>query len=402
MQYLKSAFAMLLAAPIFGGVVPSAQPGVRVHEWGTFTSVAGEDGGPQAWTPLAGPSDLPCFVNHLGGNVSLKAFTPAAFPGTPPNLATSTVRMETPVLYFYASKPVTLSVHVDFPQGWITEWYPQASRVTPNIVFGAGGILPPVGQGHIDWDQVTVSPGSQAALPTSAGASHYFAARNTDSQPISVAGQAEKLIFYRGIANFPVPLWAKALDDGKMELRNTEDRPLPLAILFENRGGKMGYRITRDLSGVTQVEMPEPNASLDDLKRELANALVGMGLYEKEAQAMIETWRDSWFEEGMRAFYLAPRENVDAVLPLDVKPAPAATERVFVGRVEILSPYLRQSLGAALSSGDTATLAKFGRFVEPFAERISGGRTANPATTAFFQARYDEARRQFQSPSCVR
>jgi hypothetical protein len=103
----------------------------------------------------------------------------------------------------------------------------------------------------------------------------------------------------------------------------------------------------------------------------------------------------------MRVFYLMPRPNVDALLPLDIKPAPVAIDRVFVGRVEILSPYLRQSLAAALSSGNTAVLAKYGRFLEPFAARIGGGAPANPATAAFFQSRYDELRQQFQSPSCV-
>ena len=406
MTLLKSALAILLAAPVFGsdGATP-AQQGLRVHEWGTFTSVAGESGGPQAWAPLSGPSDLPCFVYHLG-NRCIKCVLPSTPPSTPPTVTTSTVRMETPVLYFYAPRRMTLSVSVDFPQGWITEWYPQASNVTPEIPPGTQARLPgpggAPGGGHIEWNQVVVSPGSPATGPIGAGASHYYAARNTDSHPIAVSGQSEKLIFYRGIANFPVPLWARVLDDTRIELRNTGDRALPLTILFENRGGKIGYRATRELSGALQIEMPELTAGLDRLKLDLANALVDMGLYRKEALAMIETWRDSWFEEGMRVFYLMPRRNVDAVLPLAVNPAPAATERVFVGRVEILSPYVRQSLRSALSSGDTATLAQYGRFLEPFAQRIPGGATANPATSAFFQARYDEARRQFDSPSCVR
>ncbi len=402
MQLLKSFLAILLAAPIFGGDgVPPAQQGLRVHEWGTFTSVAGENGSPQAWTPLSGPSDLPCFVYHLGSRC-IKCGGPSTPTGTQPTVTTSTVRMETPILYFYTSQRMTLSVHVDFPQGWITEWFPQASRVTPEIPLGSGAALPPVSQGHIDWNRVEVWPGAQASVPTGEGASHYYAARNTDSQPIYVSGQPEKLLFYRGIANFPVPLWAKVLDDTKIELRNTGDRNLPLAILFENRGGKVGYRTIQELSGAAQVDMPELTADLDRLKHELANALVDMGLYPKEALAMIETWRDSWFEEGLRIFYLMPRRSVDTVLPLDVDPAPAAIERVFVGRVEILSPFLRQSLATALSIGDIATLGKYGRFLEPFAQRIPGGSTANPATSAFFQARYDEARRQFDSPSCVR
>jgi hypothetical protein len=310
--------------------------------------------------------------------------------------------METPVLYFYSSQPTTLSVRVDFPQGWITEWYPEASHVAPEINVGTGAALPPVGRGNIEWNRVLVSSSLQSPGPTDASSSHYYAARNTDSQLISIAGQPEKFIFYRGIANFPVALWAKVLDDTTLELRNTGDRALPLAILFENRGGKIGYSARRELNGVSQIKMPELTADLDDLKRDLANAFVDMGLYRKEALAMIETWRGSWFEEGMRVFYLMPRRDVDVVLPITINPAPAATERVFVGRVEILSPFVRQDLGSALSSGDTVTLAKYGRFLQPFAERIPGGSTSSAATAAFFQARYEEARRQSASPSCGR
>ena len=42
----------------------------------------------------------------------------------------STVRMETPVIYFYAEQETTVSVDVQFRQGLITEWYPSAT-VTP-------------------------------------------------------------------------------------------------------------------------------------------------------------------------------------------------------------------------------------------------------------------------------
>lgn len=402
MRLLKSVFALLLVAPIFGSDGTVSTPnGLRVHEWGTFTSVAGESGEPQPWAPLAGAADLPCFVYHLG-NRDVKVVLPST-PSRPlPTLTSSIVRMETPVLYFYAAQRMTLSVHVDFPQGWITEWYPQASQISPTIPGGSGMTRFPVGQGHIEWNQVEVSPGLRTTGPTGEGASHYYAARKTDSEPLVVSGQPEKFIFYRGVANFPVPLWVKVLDDTKLELRNMGDRTLPLAILFENRGGRTGYRTVRELSGASQVNMPELSADPDSLKKDLANALVDMGLYPKEAQAMIETWSDSWFEEGMRVFYLMPRRNLDSVLPIVVNPAPEATARVFVGRVEVLSPFMRQSLGAALASGDTATLSKYGRFLQPFAERIPGGSTANPATAAYFQARYDEAQRQFDTPACVR
>lgn len=403
MRSWKFALAIVFAASIFGGDgTPHTQPqGLRVHEWGTFTSVASESGEPQTWTPLAGPSDLPCFVYHLAAKCIKCLPSPLPLPTAPPPLVTaSTVRMETPVLYFYAPKRMTLSVRVDFPQGWITEWYPQAARVTPDIPMGAP--LPKLGQGHIEWNQLGVWPGTQAALPTGEGASHYYAARNTDSDPIFISGQSEKLLFYRGIANFSVPLTAKVLDDHKVELRSTTDHPLPLVILFENRGGKTGYRTLREFNGDSEIETPALTAATDALKKDLSNALVDMGLYPKEAAAMIETWRDSWFEEGLRVFYLMPRSRVDEVLPLTIEPAPAATERVFVGRVEMLSPFRRQRLETALATGDTGTLATYGRFLEPFARQIPGGITANPATSAYFKALVDESSREYASPSCVR
>jgi hypothetical protein len=398
MQTSKCALLLALIAPVFGSDSTPTQPNaVRVHEWGTFTSVAGEDGGPQAWTPLAGPSDLPCFVYHLGSMCIKCAPTAAPFTSLP--TLTSMVRMETPVLYFYASQPTTVSVGVDFPKGWITEWYPSATSVLPEIYHGQN--LPPLGNGHIQWDNIQILPGSSTVGPQGKGASRYYAARNTDSDPIHVSNQAEKLIFYRGIANFPVPIWAKVLDDTTLEIRNKSDATLPMVLLFENQGGKMGFRVIREFSGAVQVEAPELTADKDQLRKDLSNALVDLGLFPKEAQAMLDTWHDSWFEDGMRVLYLMPRRSVDAVLPLHIVPQPAGMARAFVGRVEILSPYVRQALSSALSSGDTATLAKYGRFLEPFAARIPGGSTANRATAAFFKARYNEAARETDKPSCV-
>jgi hypothetical protein len=123
-------------------------------------------------------------------------------------------------------------------------------------------------------------------------------------------------------------------------------------------------------------------ASVASLHRELAAALTKAGLYAKEAAAMIDTWRDSWFEEGMRVFYILPRAIVDETLPIKITPAPAATVRVFVGRVEILSPAMKESLASALATGDTATLEKCGRFLETFQPRIRHA-VVSPAAQAF-------------------
>ena len=54
---------------------------------------------------------------------------------------------------------------------------------------------------------------------------------------------------------------------------------------------------------------------------------------------MLATWKTSYFEqEGLRIFWVVPSEMVDELLPLQINPTPDETKRVFVGRVEVLTP----------------------------------------------------------------
>src|SRR5919198_6284169 len=103
-------FSTAIVAVAFALPTAIDPPGFDVHEWGTFTSVAGENGTAITWQPFAGPTDLPCFVDRFRN-----------FKYT----LVGTVRMETPVLYFYASRESVTRVKVGFPNGVITEWYPR-------------------------------------------------------------------------------------------------------------------------------------------------------------------------------------------------------------------------------------------------------------------------------------
>lgn len=342
-------------------VYPAIAGDLIVHEWGTFTSVAGERGEPVSWASLTAPSDLPCFVYRLSAQC-VKCN------------ATSLVRMETPVLYFYSPRPATVSVHVDLPSGVITEWYPKATGQPREVTYGDNG--------KIDWGPIQIVPGAAPEFLSDGSDSHYYPARNTDAAPLRVGNEQEKMLFYRGVANQGFAIEAQFLDDGKLELRNVATASLPFAVLFEKRGGKSGYRVVRDLGRRASVELPSLTADVASLRRELASALTEAGLYPKEAAAMIDTWRDSWFEEGMRVFYILPRVTVDTTLSLKVTPEPAATVRVFVGRVEILSPAMKESLASALATGDTATLEKCGRFLAAFQPRIRNA-VISPAAQRF-------------------
>src|SRR6516165_4107410 len=58
-------------------------PDLAVHEWGTFTAIAGADGQTVKWIPFQGSIDLPGFVERL------RTATPKPF-------LRGTIRMETP------------------------------------------------------------------------------------------------------------------------------------------------------------------------------------------------------------------------------------------------------------------------------------------------------------------
>jgi hypothetical protein len=346
-------FATILLISTLAQAADLGSDALVAHEWGTFTSVAGADGRSVDWAPLFGASDLPCFVNRLIPEVSKATLS-------------GLVRMETPVLYFYSQHPATLSVDVKFPHGWMTEWYPKASTVRPESPdpFGSQG------NGQLHWDSVLAMPGENPTFPTTKGASRYYAARDTDSTPLLVGTQSEKLIFYRGIGNFPAPIQPRYASGGTLEIRNTGSDPIPVAIFFESQDRKVGYRIARNVQGTITLDSPELTGDLAQLRKDLAGVLVDAGLYQKEALAMIETWHDSWFEEGSRVFYIMPRQEVDSVLPLSIAPAPDKIARVFVGRVEVLSHSTRETIAAGISHSDIAALAKFGRFLAPFVNQM--------------------------------
>jgi hypothetical protein len=325
-----------------------------VHEWGTFTSVAGEHGEQVEWLPLEGQNDLPCFVERFR-YFRAKFAIPA------------TVRMETPVLYFYAPRETAVDVSVRFPGGLVTEWYPRAA-VTPAATISDGALAAPGFVSTATWSGVAVRPQVGDSFPTEPRASHYYAARRTDAAPVTVGGQSEKFLFYRGVARVILPVSATVSADGTAEV--TGRGPLGTIVRFDRRNGRLGFEVRNEKGSRTTIATPALTGDLDTLATRLEAILVGEGLYPREARAMVDTWRDSWFEEGTRLLYLMPRAAVDAMLPLEVKPRPTATERVFVGRMELFTPATTGEVQRALETRDRAALLKYGRFLLPIAQRL--------------------------------
>src|SRR6266478_958692 len=333
-----------------------------VHEWGTFTSIAGKDGVALEWRPLNGPPDLPKFVHTIQeGDAGLR--------NAPKADLRAVVRMETPVIYFYSSNEMDVSVKVDFPKGKITEWYPQARLVKTGI----------------DWGRFKIMPGVPLNLPAAYSASHYFAARETDSAPLQICStdgkpaQQEKFLFYRGVGTFDLPLSVR-LAGNKILLKNLSTNEIVRLIVFENRGGKIGYRVLDAFTGETTSERPTLDGNIALMESDLKQTLVSSGLYEREAEAMLKTWRDSWFEEGLRVFYVLPRETTDTVLPINIDPKPAQLVRVLVGRAEVITPEMEKSVqqrvrllndsSPKVRAEAAVAIQKYGRFSEPILKRI--------------------------------
>jgi len=358
---------------------------LAVHEWGTFTSVADRSGQAVTWHPLDGVYDLPEFVEHfrtLDFKVRLQG----------------TIRMETPALHFYSSRPTTVSARVGFVNGIITEWYPHASHVEPDAqkVLGETALYHWLQvDGGIEWDSVSVEPGLAAHFPSDGRESRYYAARETSAAPLAVntasGTEEEKFLFYRGVSAFQVPIAARPAADGKVIVRNLRQDEVPGVILFERRGDRLGYRLAGALENEALLDPPELTSTVESLSEDLEGLLIEQGLYPDEARAMVATWRNSWFEEGSRVLYIVPRAFVDEVLPLAISPAPSQTVRVFVGRMELITPASEQAVERALANHDRRIIDKFGRFLEPILDQL---KAENPS-------RADELDRELQETYSV-
>jgi len=291
---------------------------------------------------------------------------------------------------------------VDFPNGKITEWYPQSA--TP-ARLKAIAMEKKLERGpSLVWEKVHVAPQTEADNATTLiddkTNSHYYAARETDSalvKTVSKKGtpEVEKFLFYRGTGNFDAPITVKleGTDHRTVSVENRTAEELTDLYLFQNDGAHHGWLKIAHLnpSEKRSVSLDEltPVISISELTSvltgEFHDALVRQGLYDKEASAMVKTWEQSWFgESGLRMLYPVTRHFTDQVLPIRITPAPQDLVRVMVGRAEIITPdaekLLKNAVDRYVKAGDDkaarAQIAEevhkygFGRFDEAILRRV--------------------------------
>ncbi|HYR58200.1 MAG TPA: hypothetical protein VEO95_06210, partial [Chthoniobacteraceae bacterium] len=305
-------------------------------------------------------------------------------------------RLETPVIYFYSAQPRTVDVAVTFPSGTITEWFPRDTPAARNDRTAPA----------LRWSGVQIVPRGDAAagaLPLEKSGSHYYAARETDSDFVRVAAGAEceteKFLFYRGVGNFDAPLKVTSAETGgaALTLENCGKEELGILFVCEVRPPVADsgpqfvvtfQRIEKLPAGKVQtvklIGAASSEDSRSDLAAQLRDALTAAGLYRAEAAAMVRTWEDSWLgEPGVRVLYILPRAWTDGILPLQFTPAPRELSRVMVGRAEVLMPAAERALATELQrfrsrdQGERATAIGniralgFGRFLEAAVRRFA-------------------------------
>jgi hypothetical protein len=368
-----------------------------VHEWGTFTTMQGSDG-----ITLEGlqheEEPLPDFVHAIDGYSAIDVLAGLS-KGVGRPVRGCTVKMETPVTYFYSPHSLLVHARVEFDHGMLTQWYPAVAE------YGVRGApkdeqidFARVERGWLDWQVEVLAPkfGVDATPSVDAGAP-WLSARTPEANCVRAhvaatedrpaLDETEEFLFYRGLGRFDLPIHVSTSPGSLLDIANTStvasDVLTHLFVLNVRDGrGEFSYvprvapgksvRVERPLG----ADAPAIDGMIAALQPKLEAALVDSGLFAPEAHAMVETWKRSYFKSpGLRVLYVVPQRITDAVLPLAISPKPRAQVRVLVGRLECIAPEQERDTLQALSrfvDGDDDTrsaawdhLSKLERFLEP-------------------------------------
>jgi hypothetical protein len=169
------------------------------------------------------------------------------------------------------------------------------------------------------------------------------------------SGEGERYLFYRGVAALPALLQTRhergavrLLAPAHLAWLQADSLVVPQvwlvdvatdqAIAFrEHRAITLNRSApSREMARLARFTRADHRPqNLAALRASLKAALVRQGLFADEAEAMLNTWKHSYFEKpGLRVFYVVPRAWTDHFLPLTVS-VPARLQRVIVGRIDL-------------------------------------------------------------------
>ena len=347
-----------------------------LHEWGTFTSVSGSDG--QLLAGLEREEErLPHFVEALDGmrNIGPAGYGPKGYYLQRP-LRNVTIKMETPVIYFYSDEPFQAKVEVGFKGGSISQWFPTRSggESAPEIKKGQPALpvrITPAAEekrfrhrggidfaehrsGKIEWEVEVLGPDASRGLTFKNGETmNWLRPRNPKANIVKVGEQYEDYLFYRGVGNFDLPVTFRIDDAETLHLENTGEEKVPFLLVHEITPERTArFHLIKEGLGKREIKtIAEADFTVGGLKWErpvyeaMTEGLLENGLTPEEAHGMVQTWWHSYFTQpGLRIFWIVPAGKTEEILPLTVTPAPEKSVRILVGRSEVLRPRFEKSL----------------------------------------------------------
>jgi hypothetical protein len=175
---------------------------------------------------------------------------------------------------------------------------------------------------------------------------------------LAPSGEGERYLFYRGVAHLDALVQTR-VTASEIELRSpqrllwmtTPSMTIPALWLVDVKSdGSVAYRqqgeirINKDRPSQDLGRIPlfadadYQTRNLATLRASMKQSLIDAGLFNDEAEAMLETWRESYFgNPGLRIFYMVPREWINYFLPLSIS-VPHDLTRVLVGRIDLERP----------------------------------------------------------------
>lgn len=365
---LRSVITLLLISLL----LPHAHADLIVHEWGTITTHHLPDGTQRGRLNRIDESELlPSFVHKFEPPQTVPDPQPLTKSPLIAGRPDVTMRLETPVIYFYSSdssnQPNAFDVDVQFRGGVLNEFYPNAQpavtldmeRITSKMQAGViptrwdGNVLNNFVRGALTWKALRLQDETRVPDTTM---SVWLAPRKVGAKSVlTQSGEGEKYLFYRGVANLeallrtklsksavtvspPIKLhwlnkpsmtvskiWLVEIkDDSTLAFREFANFPLPKA---------QDESVLQQLPLFSDSDFSAERLNLlrGSMKKELKSA----GLYDDEAEAMLETWKESYFHTpGKRLFYTVPQEWLQYFLPLSIS-VPHEAKRVFIGRIDL-------------------------------------------------------------------
>jgi len=108
------------------------------------------------------------------------------------------------------------------------------------------------------------------------------------------------------------------------------------------KGGRRKIWGEKDIQSKASAIFPRSIESVNDYKwnntyrPKYRAALIEAGLFKDEAEAMLNTWNQSYIgKSGIKIFWITPRKFTDEILPISFFLKPDKLERVIIGRTEI-------------------------------------------------------------------